>query len=191
MFTFQIGGLSSITGSVSSPYIPSSDFSPLPPLRSQISVPGSVTSSMFKSNGLTSVGNGLGSRSLASILASSSGGVGLHDTGLSHYTMASPLLDPMPGVSLPSVTPSHHFSGGLGTMGGGQGAGGGDPLLDNSNLCDILMLERALETEAAMGGGMSAAREALNQSLGGGAGDNKVDMLEIPGKGRCYVYLAR
>ena len=186
----QIGGLSSITGSASSPYIPSSDFSPLPPLRSQISVPGSVTGSMFKS-GPTSVGNGLGSRSLASMLASSSGG-GLHDTGLSHYTMASPLFDPMPGVSLSSVTPSHHFSAGGtmgGTMGGGHGAGGGDPLLDNSNLCDILMLERALETEAAMGGGMSAAREALNQSLGGG--DNKVDMLEIPGKGRCYVYLAR
>ena len=182
----QIGGLSSITGSASSPYIPSSDFSPLPPLRSQISVPGSVTGSMFKS-GPTSVGNCLGSRSLASMLASSSGG-GLHDTGLSHYTMASPLFDPMPGVSLSSVTPSHHFSAG-GTMGGGHGAGGGDPLLDNSNLCDILMLEHALETEAAMGGGMSAAREALSQSLGGG--DNKVDMLEIPGKGRCYVYLAR
>ena len=55
------------------------------------------------------------------------------------------------------------------------------------------MLERALETEAAMGGGMSAAREALSQSLGpgAGAGENRVDMLEIPGKGRCYVYLAR
>ena len=65
--------------------------------------------------------------------------------------MASPLFDPMPGVSLSSVTPSHHFSAGGtmgGTMGGGHGAGGGDPLLDNSNLCDILMLERALETEA-------------------------------------------
>ena len=73
-------------------------------------------------------------------------------------------------------------------MGGGHGAGGGDPLLDNSNLCDILMLERALETEAAMGGGMSAAREVLGQA---GAGENRVDMLEIPGKGRCYVYLAR
>ena len=24
-----------------------------------------------------------------------------------------------------------------------------------------------------------------------GAGENRVDMLEIPGKGRCYVYLAR
>lgn len=50
------------------------------------------------------------------------------------------------------------------------------------------MLERALETEAAMGGGMSAAREVLGQA---GAGENRVDMLEIPGKGRCYVYLAR
>ena len=188
--TLQIGGLSSITGSASSPYIPSSDFSPLPPLRSQISVPGSVTSSMFRP-GQTSVGNGLGSRSLASMLASTSGG-GLHES-LAHYTTttASPLFDPMPGVSLPSTTPSHHLSSG-GMMGGYQG-GGGDPLLDNSNLCDILMLERALETEAAMGGGMSAAREALSQSLGPGVGtgENRVDMLEIPGKGRCYVYLAR
>ena len=177
---FQIGGLSSITGSASSPYIPSSDFSPLPPLRSQISVPGSVTSSMFRP-GPTSVGNGLGSRSLASMLASTSGG-GLHDSGLAHYTTASPLFDPMPGVSLPSTTPSHHLTS-SGFMGGG-----GEHLLDNSNLCDILMLERALETEAAMGGGMSAAREVLAQA---GAGENRVDMLEIPGKGRCYVYLAR
>ena len=53
-----------------------------------------------------------------------------------------------------------------------------EPLLENSNLCDILMLERALENEAAMGGLVNSA-------------DNKVDMLEIPGKGRCYVYYAR
>ena len=33
---------------------------------------------------------------------------------------------------------------GPGVSGGGGGGGGGDPLLDNSNLCDILMLERAL-----------------------------------------------
>ena len=46
-----------------------------------------------------------------------------------------------------------------------------DPLLDNSNLCDILMLERALETEAALGGGMSAVRESLEAGLGGG--DNR------------------
>ena len=136
--------------------------------------------------GPTSVGNGLGSRSLASMLASSGGG-GLHDSGLGHYTTASPLFDPMPGVSLPSTTPSHHFNPG-GLMGGGLQGGGGEHLLDNSNLCDILMLERALETEAAMGGGMSAAREVLGQA---GAGENRVDMLEIPGKGRCYVYLAR
>ena len=64
--------------------------------------------------------------------------------------------------------------------------GHADPLLDNSNLCDILMLERALESEAALGGGM------LTSTLAGqGPGENKVDMLEIPGKGRCYVYLAR
>ena len=56
---------------------------------------------------------------------------------------------------------------------------GGEPLLENSNLCDILMLERALENEAALGG------------LSHHSADNKVDMLEIPGKGRCYVYLAR
>ena len=136
--------------------------------------------------GPTSVGNGLGSRSLASMLASTSGG-GLHDSGLAHYTTASPLFDPMPGVSLPSTTPSHHLTS-SGLMGGGLQGGGGEHLLDNSNLCDILMLERALETEAAMGGGMSAAREVLAQA---GAGENRVDMLEIPGKGRCYVYLAR
>ena len=46
--------------------------------------------------------------------------------------------------------------------------------IDNSDLCDILMLERALENEAVAH-----------------STDNKVDMLEIPGKGRCYVYLAR
>ena len=40
------------------------------------------------------------------------------------------------------------------------------------------------ESEAALGGGVSAANLV-------GAGENKVDMLEIPGKGRCYVYLAR
>ena len=45
---------------------------------------------------------------------------------------------------------------------------------ENSNLCDILMLERQLENEVAK----------VNE-------DNKVDMLEIPGKGRCFVYLAR
>ena len=181
--TLQIGGLSSITGSASSPYIPSSDFSPLPPLRSQISVPGSVTSSMFRPGPTSGASNGFGSRSLASMLASTSGG-GLHESSGGHYTMASPLFDPILGVSLPStVTPSHHLT--TAGMGGHQRDPG---LLDNSNLCDILMLERALETEAAMGGGMSAAREAI---MGGGAGENRVDMLEIPGKGRCYVYLAR
>ena len=41
------------------------------------------------------------------------------------------------------------------------------------------MLERALENEAAMSAVMGQTAE------------NKVDMLEIPGKGRCYVYLAR
>ena len=40
------------------------------------------------------------------------------------------------------------------------------------------------ESEAALGGGVSAANLV-------GAGENRVDMLEIPGKGRCYVYLAR
>ena len=61
-------------------------------------------------------------------------------------------------------------------------AGSGEPLLDNSNLCDILLLERALENEAALSG---------ISGLGGLTAENKVDMLEIPGKGRCYVYLAR
>ena len=63
-----------------------------------------------------------------------------------------------------------------------------DPLLDNSNLCDILMLERALESEAALGGALGGS---LGGSLGHSGSENKVDMLEIPGKGRCYVYLAR
>ena len=76
------------------------------------------------------------------------------DGPLSHYSLASPVYD-------------------------GQLPGGlQEPLLENSNLCDILMLERALENEAAMGGLAHSA-------------DNKVDMLEIPGKGRCYVYYAR
>lgn len=67
----------------------------------------------------------------------------------------------------------------------------GDPLLDNSNLCDILMLERALESEAALGGGLGPLGGSLGGSLGHSGSENKVDMLEIPGKGRCYVYLAR
>ena len=39
--SFQFGALSSITGSASSPYIPSSDFSPLPPLRTTAGLPPS------------------------------------------------------------------------------------------------------------------------------------------------------
>jgi len=35
----EAGGLSSLTGSASSPFVPSSDFSPLPPIRSQIGMP--------------------------------------------------------------------------------------------------------------------------------------------------------
>merc|ERR1719394_1736966 len=128
----EVGGMSSITGSASSPYIPSSDFSPLPPLRSQISLPQSVAnvSSMFSRHSATTP------RSLANLLG--------NDSTLTHYTTlaGSPLFDPP--VSLPShVTGSHHVS----TSGGGHV---GDPLLDNSNLCDILMLERALESEAAL-----------------------------------------
>ena len=86
------------------------------------------------------------------------------DGPLSHYSLASPSYEPQISHVSPlmSASASHQ-----------------DPLLDNSNLCDILMLERALENEAAMSAVM------------GGSGENKVDMLEIPGKGRCYVYLAR
>ena len=135
--SFQFGGLSSITGSASSPYIPSSDFSPLPPLRTSAAFPPS--SSVLARTSSRSVTGGL---------------TNILDGPLSHYSLASPVYEPQVG-------------------GASQ-----EPLLDNSNLCDILMLERALENEAAMGGlGLSA--------------DNKVDMLEIPGKGRCYVYLAR
>ena len=131
-------GLSSITGSASSPYIPSSDFSPLPPLRTTAAFPPSSsvlarTSSRSLTGGLTNILDG----------------------PLSHYSLASPVYEPQ------------------------VGAASQEPLLDNSNLCDILMLERALENEAAMSAVM------------GGSGENKVDMLEIPGKGRCYVYLAR
>ena len=79
------------------------------------------------------------------------------DGPLSHYSLASPVYEPQ-------------------LSGAGQ-----EPLLENSNLCDILMLERALENEAALSG-MSGL---------GLSAENKVDMLEIPGKGRCYVYLAR
>ena len=82
------------------------------------------------------------------------------DGPLSHYSLASPVYE-------------------AGLAGHGQ-----EPLLDNSNLCDILMLERALENQAAMGGVMGMAGLAHST-------ENKVDMLEIPGKGRCYVYLAR
>ena len=160
--------MSSITGSASSPYIPSSDFSPLPPLRSQISLPHSAAnvSSMFSRHSATTP------RSLANLLG--------NDSTLTHYTtLASPLFDPPPPVSLPHVSGSHHVA----TSGGHV-----DPLLDNSNLCDILMLERALESEAALGGALGGS---LGGSLGHSGSENKVDMLEIPGKGRCYVYLAR
>ena len=165
--------MSSITGSASSPYIPSSDFSPLPPLRSQISLPQSAAnvSSMFSRHSATTP------RSLANLLG--------NETTLTHYTTlaGSPMFDPP--VSLPThVTGSHHVS----TSGGGHV---GDPLLDNSNLCDILMLERALESEAALGGGLGPLGGSLGGSLGHSGSENKVDMLEIPGKGRCYVYLAR
>ena len=101
---------------------------------------------------------------------------------MSHYTLASsPLFDPPP-LTLPTTSLSHvspHVSTSA------HAAHAQDPLLDNSNLCDILMLERALESEAVMGGG------TLTSTLGHVAGENRVDMLEIPGKGRCYVYLAR
>ena len=83
------------------------------------------------------------------------------DGPLSHYSLASPVYE-------------------AGVAGPGQ-----EPLLDNSNLCDILMLERALENEAAMGGGGMGVAGLAHSA------ENKVDMLEIPGKGRCYVYLAR
>ena len=56
-----------------------------------------------------------------------------------------------------------------------------------SDLHTILRINVILspaESEAALGGGVSAANLV-------GAGENRVDMLEIPGKGRCYVYLAR
>ena len=55
--------------------------------------------------------------------------------------------------------------------------------LDTILHINIILLSPA-ESEAALGGGVSAANLV-------GAGENRVDMLEIPGKGRCYVYLAR
>ena len=60
-------------------------------------------------------------------------------------------------------------------------------IADMSDLDTILHINVILspaESEAALGGGVSAANLV-------GAGENRVDMLEIPGKGRCYVYLAR
>ena len=142
--SFQFGGLSSITGSTSSPYIPSSDFSPLPPLRSTADLPSSSSVLARHNRSLTG--------GLANIL----------DGPLSHYSLASPSYEPQISHVSPLMSASQQ-----------------EPLLDNSNLCDILMLERALENEAAMSAVM------------GHTAENKVDMLEIPGKGRCYVYLAR
>ena len=144
---FQFGGLSSITGSASSPYIPSSDFSPLPPLRSTAGLPSASSV----------VTRGAGRPGLASIL----------DGPLGHYSLTSPSYEPHLSHVSPLMSASQHQEASQ------------EPLLDNSNLCDILMLERALENQAAMSAVM------------GQTGENKVDMLEIPGKGRCYVYLAR
>merc|ERR1719361_2666356 len=107
-------GLSSITGSASSPYIPSSDFSPLPPLRSTA---GPSSSSVLARH----------NRSLTGALAN------ILDGPLSHYSLASPSYEPQISHVSPLMSASQQ-----------------EPLLDNSNLCDILMLERALENEAAM-----------------------------------------
>ena len=66
---------------------------------------------------------------------------------MTHYTtLSSPVMfDPPITLPTTSHSMSHHVT---------SASGGHDPLLDNSNLCDILMLERALESEAALGGGM-------------------------------------
>ena len=55
---------------------------------------------------------------------------------------------------------------------------------DLDTILHINVILSPAESEAALGGGVSAANLV-------GAGENRVDMLEIPGKGRCYVYLAR
>ena len=57
---FQAGGLSSLTGSASSHYVPSSDYSPLPPIRPQIGMPPTT---MYRHNVHTSqsISGGLGS----------------------------------------------------------------------------------------------------------------------------------
>ena len=104
------------------------------------------------------------------------------EPSLTHYSLSSPLFDPPPPVSLP--TSLAHL-----TPGSTAHVQNQDSLLDNSNLCDILMLERALETEAVLGGGGGGLGSFGSAPTIGG--ENKVDMLEIPGKGRCYVYLAR
>ena len=67
------------------------------------------------------------------------------DGPLSHYSLASPSYEPQISHVSPlmSASASHQ-----------------DPLLDNSNLCDILMLERALENEAAMSAVMGGSGEA-------------------------------
>jgi len=143
------GGSSSIVGSASSLHhpAPSSDFSPLPPLRTP--APPPATSLFSRHSALTS--------HLSAALT---------DHHAPHYSMASP---PFTSSGMVASYSQH-------TM--GTSAGNGVDPLDNSNLCDILMLERALENEA-------------HTSHGPHNGEHKVDMLELPGKGRCFVYLAR
>ena len=77
LFYFQAGGLSSLTGSASSPYIPSSDFSPLPPMRPGVGMPpNTMNPTMFRHNVHTS--------------HSISGGLaGILDQP-PHYSLASP-----------------------------------------------------------------------------------------------------
>ena len=107
-----------------------------------MSVPGSVlASSMYRA------GAGAGARSLASLLHATTH----HDSTLPHYTMAggspSSSSSSLSSLYVPcSASPVLYEPplSGPGVSGGGGGGGGGDPLLDNSNLCDILMLERAL-----------------------------------------------
>ena len=94
-------------------------------------------------------------RSLANLLH--------QDSTLTHYSLASPMFDPASAaVSLPPSV-SQQLPQPINVSSAHAHAQAQDTLLDNSNLCDILMLERALENEAALGnGGLgSLGREIL------------------------------
>ena len=84
-------------------------------------------------------------RSLANLLH--------QDSTLTHYSLASPMFDPASAaVSLPPSV-SQQLPQPINVSSAHAHAQAQDTLLDNSNLCDILMLERALENEAALGNG--------------------------------------